>query len=245
MDKTNAKISQGFTIVELLIVIVVVGLLAAISIFAYSGAQERARSVSSKSIILQVAKAVSLYAVENGNLPASLAEIPTISTIEGASLDYVSDTSSSPATWCVGDSKHFYDSINRVVGTGSCIPGLISTISTVTLLTGVQTLVFVGDPSDKTSHYAFDFRPSISTYAYMPSATSNISTGPGVIKSMEEGLAVVYYVASSPVNVYVGQRFSLNEMWRAPFKAEAYSTALTLPQINSVIARLKYDLQRT
>jgi prepilin-type N-terminal cleavage/methylation domain-containing protein len=44
MEKVWAKKQTGFTIVELLIVIVVIGILAAITIVAYNGIQDRART---------------------------------------------------------------------------------------------------------------------------------------------------------------------------------------------------------
>ena len=48
MSLQTAK-QQGFTIVELLIVIVVIGILAAISIVSYNGIQQRARNASAES----------------------------------------------------------------------------------------------------------------------------------------------------------------------------------------------------
>lgn len=48
---------KGFTIVELLIVIVVIGVLAAITIVAYNGLQERARVTKIKADLNQISKA--------------------------------------------------------------------------------------------------------------------------------------------------------------------------------------------
>lgn len=50
----------GFTIVELLIVIVVIGILAAISIIAYSGIQERSRVASLQSDLRQLTQAITV-----------------------------------------------------------------------------------------------------------------------------------------------------------------------------------------
>lgn len=57
---------RGFTIVELLIVIVVVAVLAAISVVAYNGIQQRARDNVRKQDVAAIAKALQLYAVDKG-----------------------------------------------------------------------------------------------------------------------------------------------------------------------------------
>lgn len=59
--------TQGFTIVELLIVIVIIAILAAITIVAYNGIQARARDSTRKNDIAQLAKVTKLYAVDKGD----------------------------------------------------------------------------------------------------------------------------------------------------------------------------------
>jgi prepilin-type N-terminal cleavage/methylation domain-containing protein len=59
----------GFTIVELLIVIVVIAILAAISIVAYNGIQGRARDVSRITKVNQMRDAIELYMLDNGTYP--------------------------------------------------------------------------------------------------------------------------------------------------------------------------------
>ncbi len=66
MDK---RTDRGFTIVELLIVIVVIGILAAITIVAYNGVQSRARNISRAAEATQMAKLLSSYKALNGNYP--------------------------------------------------------------------------------------------------------------------------------------------------------------------------------
>ncbi len=70
MNKMSAK-QTGFTIVELLIVIVVIGILAAITIVAYSGIQAKARDAQRKEDVAQIAKALQLYGVDKGNFVSS------------------------------------------------------------------------------------------------------------------------------------------------------------------------------
>lgn len=56
---------KGFTIVELLIVIVVIAILAAISIVAYTGIQNRASDSAVKSDLVAIAKQYALYRVDD------------------------------------------------------------------------------------------------------------------------------------------------------------------------------------
>ncbi len=56
--------TRGFTIVELLIVIVVIAILAAISIVAYNGIQQRSTNSAVQNAYVQVEKLVRLYAVD-------------------------------------------------------------------------------------------------------------------------------------------------------------------------------------
>lgn len=68
------KKQTGFTIVELLIVIVIIGILAAITIVAYNGIQNRAKIATISSDLSSAAKLLSLYEVDAGQYPAALAE---------------------------------------------------------------------------------------------------------------------------------------------------------------------------
>lgn len=63
------KTSRGFTIVELLIVVVVLAILATIVIVAYNGIQERARNAKRQSDLSSVQKKLETYNAENGEYP--------------------------------------------------------------------------------------------------------------------------------------------------------------------------------
>lgn len=62
---------KGFTIVELLIVIVVIAILAAISIVAYNGVQSRSKNQQTVSAIRAYYSALKAYGVDNNTLPTS------------------------------------------------------------------------------------------------------------------------------------------------------------------------------
>lgn len=66
---------KGFTIVELLIVIIVIAILAAITIVAYNGVQRRASSASIASSLAQWDKIMKLYQAETGAYPALTASL--------------------------------------------------------------------------------------------------------------------------------------------------------------------------
>lgn len=65
------KKPRGFTIVELLIVIVVIAVLAAIAVVAYNGIQARANDARRASDLRQVVKLIEAYNAENGSYPST------------------------------------------------------------------------------------------------------------------------------------------------------------------------------
>lgn len=64
-----AKNKHGFTIVELLIVVVVIAILAAISIVAYNGIQERARDSERVSDMAAIQKILEAYYIDHNRYP--------------------------------------------------------------------------------------------------------------------------------------------------------------------------------
>lgn len=68
--KTNPQ-TKGFTIVELLVVIVVIGILAAITVVAYGSIQASAKYSRAASDIKNTQKAIELYFADNGTYPIS------------------------------------------------------------------------------------------------------------------------------------------------------------------------------
>lgn len=74
------QVSHGFTIVELLIVIVVIGILAAITIVAYNGISSQAKESALKSELQAAAKQLQLEKIRTGVFPANTDNIKKADT---------------------------------------------------------------------------------------------------------------------------------------------------------------------
>jgi prepilin-type N-terminal cleavage/methylation domain-containing protein len=82
---------RGFTIVELLIVIVVIAILAAIVIVAYTGIQNKAHAAAAQSAASDLGKLLGIYNTTNGTYPTDLTTVNNgqpMSTSGGTSYAY-------------------------------------------------------------------------------------------------------------------------------------------------------------
>jgi prepilin-type N-terminal cleavage/methylation domain-containing protein len=94
----------GFTIVELLIVIVVIGILAAITIVAYNGIQDRARNTSLVSDLTTSAKQLRIDQTTNNLFPATIAEANNnkgLKASAGTTYSYTVNNAANPQTFCL------------------------------------------------------------------------------------------------------------------------------------------------
>lgn len=87
MSKTTNISKRGFTIVELLIVIVVIAILAAISIVAYNGIQNRGKASAAQSLGAQVQKKVEIYNTVTSAYPTYAELTAATSAVKEAQLD--------------------------------------------------------------------------------------------------------------------------------------------------------------
>lgn len=69
---------KGFTIVELLIVVVIIGILAAIVVVAYNGITSQAQASSIKNDLTSAAKKLEIYKVENGSYPTTGGQLANV-----------------------------------------------------------------------------------------------------------------------------------------------------------------------
>jgi len=118
-----SRYSDGFTIVELLIVIVVIAILASISVVAYNGIQQRSRAVAAESDIKNIDKAFRLLAIEQGRttwwLDAELTGTanPTIDSVISATnmknyMQSRSSVSGLGTSWAYDNDNNIYGGCN-------------------------------------------------------------------------------------------------------------------------------------
>jgi len=104
---------RGFTIVELLIVIVVIGILAAITIVAFNGIQDRAKNGAAQAAATQANRKILAFAVENidayptaaGTTGADNLAAIGLSASGDTTYQYSSNNSSNPRTFCLTATK--------------------------------------------------------------------------------------------------------------------------------------------
>jgi prepilin-type N-terminal cleavage/methylation domain-containing protein len=141
-----AKRNGGFTIVELLIVIVVIAILAAITITAFNGIQQRTRDSKRVSDMNSIKKSLELYKLQNGRYPLVsysglgsqggwetsamespgqfLAELANFGFSSGTPVDPVNDGTDSSTSLARSQNHYGYYYYRYAAGNAGCDPAL-------------------------------------------------------------------------------------------------------------------------
>jgi len=132
--RSKLQPQNGFTIVELLIVVVVIAILAAITIVSYNGITGRANSSAAKATAVSVQKKAELYASDGptGQYPMLYTNLTTAASNTPYYLSGVNFTTN-PATNPTSDNgKTTVKFVTCGIGSSTTAPSTISAIVTAT-----------------------------------------------------------------------------------------------------------------
>lgn len=185
---------KGFTIVELLIVIVIIGILAAITIVAYNGIQDRARVSAVNSALSQATKKIMVWRVSNSEQYPSLLSDAGVNDTDNVSFQYTSDNSVSPGTYCLTAT---YNTITYYTSSSNSSPQQ-GVCSGYNLLAWNKTKAGVTPPIPSAVVDTSTYRTSTSSMRIGPNSTGQSLRGNPYAGTVGQIYAVTFWVRSDP-----------------------------------------------
>lgn len=71
------SLNKGFSLIELMVVVAIIAVLAAVGMVSYRSANERARDSRRQADLQQIASALEMYRTDEGEYPAALGDLVT------------------------------------------------------------------------------------------------------------------------------------------------------------------------
>ena len=132
--RSNTQTQNGFTIVELLIVVVVIAILAAITIVSYNGITSRANDSAAKTSAVSVQKKAELYASDGptGQYPMLFTNLTSAASNTAYYLSGVSATANPATNPTSTEGKNTVKFVTCGIGSTTAQPTTIAAVATAT-----------------------------------------------------------------------------------------------------------------
>lgn len=204
----------GFTIVELLIVVVVIAILAAITIVSYNGINSRAMQSAAESMAQQVGKKVLFYAtLNNDNYPPDLNAID-ISASDQQKLQYSIDNNASPRkfglTATSGKFSYYISSTNSMPTAGAYPGHAANGVAAVTNLSTNPSI-----ENDTSTYGASNVSATMSTN-WAAQGTRSLRQAPGSTSSSDSFSAIGGDSGGIRMGLEAGKTYTLSATIRVP-----------------------------
>ncbi len=201
--KQSADNVHGFTIVELLIVIVVIAILAAITIVAYNGIQDRARDSAASSAVAQAAKKIKVWQIENDSTaaPGTLA-LAGVTDGNGTSYQYSQSGSTYCITATVGNKSYKLSDAVTSPTSGACAGHGVGGVAAVTN--------YFRDPdaAGNASNFLFSGTPATHTRSIASDRSHNGATSLKTVATGSGQLGTAALLATNSLLLTAGQQMS-------------------------------------
>ena len=140
---TRGRVATGFTIVELLIVIVVIAILAAITIVSYNGITLRAKESAAQTGAKEGFTKIATFAIDHGDLYPDTLTAAGLPEDGPTDYQYTVDNASTPRSFCLTASvsgiSYQVSSTNSAPTKGACVGHTEGGSTTAPVATTMQT----------------------------------------------------------------------------------------------------------